>query len=88
MDTIDEVLATNALSSKYSVAIHAALSIGKKTLNRYYSKTDLSNVYRIAMGTHRLIFILAFYDCLFSFQSFILVTSSTTSKRQSGRTTG
>ncbi|KAH9987579.1 hypothetical protein BJV77DRAFT_922019, partial [Russula vinacea] len=52
MDTIDEVLATNALSSKYSVAIHAALSIGKKTLNRYYSKTDLSNVYRIAMVLH------------------------------------
>jgi len=31
MDTIDEALATNALSSKYSIAIHAALSIGKKT---------------------------------------------------------
>ena len=50
MDTIDEVLATNALSSKYSVAIHAALSVGKKTLNRYYAKTDLSKTYRIAMG--------------------------------------
>jgi hypothetical protein len=50
MDTIDEELATNALSSKYSVAIHAALSVGKKTLNRYYTKTDLSKTYRIAMG--------------------------------------
>jgi hypothetical protein len=50
MDTIDEVLATNALSAKYSVAIHAALSVGKKTLNRYYEKTDFSKTYRIAMG--------------------------------------
>jgi len=50
MDTIDQVLATNALSSKYSVAVHAALSVGKKTLNRYYAKTDLSKTYRIAMG--------------------------------------
>jgi hypothetical protein len=52
MDTIDEVLATNALSSKYSVAIQAALSVGKKTLNRYYEKTDLSDTYRIAMGVY------------------------------------
>ncbi|KAH9975145.1 hypothetical protein BJV77DRAFT_932222, partial [Russula vinacea] len=52
MDTINEVLATNALSSKYLVAIHVALSIGKKTLNHYYSKTDLSNVYQIAMVLH------------------------------------
>jgi hypothetical protein len=51
MDTIDEVLATNALSSKYSASIQAALSVGKKTLNRYYGKTDLSSTYRIAMGT-------------------------------------
>ena len=50
MDTIDEALATNALSSKYSIAIHAALSIGKKTLNHYYEKTDFSTTYRIAMG--------------------------------------
>jgi hypothetical protein len=52
MDTIDEVLATNALSSKYSVAIQAALSAGKKTLNRYYEKTDLSDTYQIAMGVY------------------------------------
>ena len=34
----------------YSVSIRAALAIGKKTLNRYYNKTDHSEVYRIAMG--------------------------------------
>jgi hypothetical protein len=51
MDAIDETLATSALSSKHSPALQAALSMGKKTLNRYYEKTDLSNTYRIAMGT-------------------------------------
>ena len=64
MDTIDEVLATNALSLKYSVAIHAALSVGKKTLNRYYEKTDLSNTYRIAMGICCLSYILSLLTIL------------------------
>jgi hypothetical protein len=50
MDTINEVLAMNALSSKYSVTIHVALSVGKKMLNHYYEKTDLSNTYQVAMG--------------------------------------
>ncbi|KAF8232626.1 hypothetical protein L208DRAFT_1123313, partial [Tricholoma matsutake] len=52
MDIIDEELATNALSSRYSVAIHTVLSVGKKTLNCYYAKTDLSKTYRIAMVLH------------------------------------
>ena len=50
MDHIDTHLATAATSSTYSVAIKAALAIGKRTLNRYYSKTDHSEVFRIAMG--------------------------------------
>ena len=52
MDHIDEHLATAAVgrNSKYSLAIKAVLAIGKKTLNRYYNKTDHSEVYRIAMG--------------------------------------
>lgn len=51
MDHIDEVLATSASDSEYSVSIlQAALAMGKKTPNRYYSKTDFSEVYRIAMG--------------------------------------
>jgi hypothetical protein len=50
MDTINKVLAMNALFSKYSVAIHAALSVDKKTLNRYYEKTDFLKTYHIAMG--------------------------------------
>jgi hypothetical protein len=31
-------------------AIRHALTLAKKTLNRYYSLTDESEVYRIAMG--------------------------------------
>lgn len=50
MDHIDEYLATAAQNTDYSLSICAALAIGKKTLNRYYNKTDHSEVYRIAMG--------------------------------------
>lgn len=50
MDHIDEYLATACQNIKYSEAIRAALALGKKTLNRYYDKTDHSEVYRIAMG--------------------------------------
>jgi hypothetical protein len=50
MDHIDEHLATAATDNNYSLAIKAALAIGKKTLNRYYDKTDQSEVFRIAMG--------------------------------------
>jgi hypothetical protein len=51
MDHIDKVL-TSASDSpyKFSVAIRAALVIGKNAMNRYYNKTDQSEVYRIAMG--------------------------------------
>jgi len=51
MDHIDEYMATASQDSKYSEAIRAALALGKRTLNRYYDKTDHSEVYRIAMGT-------------------------------------
>ena len=50
MDHIDEHLATAALSADYPMAIKAALAIGKATLNRYYNKTDQSEIFRIAMG--------------------------------------
>jgi hypothetical protein len=58
MDRIDEVLATNALDDQFSISIKAALSMGKRTLNHYYSKTDLSDVYRVAMST----LLLGFYN--------------------------
>jgi len=56
MDHIDEHLATVAIDNEYPLAIKAALAIGKKTLNRYYDKTDHSEVFRIAMGMHFLTF--------------------------------
>jgi hypothetical protein len=50
MDHIDRHLATSLQDDSLSIALHAALAIGKKTLNRYYNKTDYSEIYRIAMG--------------------------------------
>jgi hypothetical protein len=51
MDHIDKVLASASDSPyKFSIAIRAALVIGKNAMNRYYNKTDQSEVYRIAMG--------------------------------------
>jgi len=50
MDRIDEVLTASAVDAQFSNPVKAALLMGKRTLNRYYSKTNLSEVYRIAMG--------------------------------------
>jgi hypothetical protein len=51
MDHIDKVLATSSDSAcRFTLAIRAALAIGKKAMNQYYNKTDQSEVYRIAMG--------------------------------------
>lgn len=50
MDHIDTYLATATQNDSYSASIRAALAIGKRTLNRYYNKTDHSEVYRITMS--------------------------------------
>jgi hypothetical protein len=50
MDIINDRLTTNANDATISPAIRAALGLAKKTLNHYYSKTDNSEAYRIAMG--------------------------------------
>ena len=52
MDHIDKHLATAAIDNEYPLVIKVALAIGKKTLNRYYDKTDHSEVFRIAMGMY------------------------------------
>ena len=52
MDHIDEVLSSQSLDRRYDVSIRASLGLAKKTLNRYYSITDMSEVYRIAMGMY------------------------------------
>lgn len=50
MDHIDSKLATDARNNKNPLSIKAALAVGKKTLNRYYDKTNHSEIFRIAMG--------------------------------------
>ena len=47
MDHIDSQLATNVINNKYPIAIKAALTIGKKTLNWYYDKTDHSKYFKL-----------------------------------------
>jgi hypothetical protein len=57
MDHIDKLLTTYSMGTAsaagarpLSAAIRAASSLSKKTLNRYYEKTDYSELYRVAMG--------------------------------------
>ena len=52
MDHIDETLTLQSLDSDYEPAIRMALGLAKKVLNRYYSATDHSEVYHIAMSTY------------------------------------
>lgn len=59
MDHINKVLAFISESLyRFSMAIHAALAIGKKVMNKYYNKTDHSEVYWIAMGKSYFIIII------------------------------
>src|SRR5260221_1373703 len=52
MDLINNVLTTSSISSsKFCLAIRAALTIGKRTLDKYHNKTQESQVYCIAMST-------------------------------------
>ena len=51
MDIIDSMIVTTSETPyKYCLGIRAALAVGSKTMNKYYNKTDYSEVYRIAMG--------------------------------------
>jgi hypothetical protein len=51
MDAIDEILTTQSLDNVHlDPAIRAALTLAKKTLNKYYNLTDDSEVFRIAMS--------------------------------------
>lgn len=57
MGHIDEVLTANILDQHLSPPIRAALTMGKRTLTRYHNKTDLSDVYRIAISVQHFIVI-------------------------------
>ncbi|KAF8547112.1 hypothetical protein OG21DRAFT_1425432, partial [Imleria badia] len=52
MDHINHQLQMFAQDQKYLPSIHAAVSLARKTLNRYYLLTDNSEVYRIVMSEH------------------------------------
>ena len=71
MDELDQHLATIMAFYNLSDAIRSAVSIGKRTLNRYYSKTDWSEIYYIAMDTcfSMIYFISLIYRFKISFRS-------------------
>ena len=50
MGYMNDQLTAHASNLKLSPAIHASIGLAKKTLNKYYSLSDLSEVYHIAMG--------------------------------------
>ncbi|KAL6306381.1 hypothetical protein BKA93DRAFT_692500, partial [Sparassis latifolia] len=51
MDSIDDMLSGHTVQN-YHPAIQSAMQLACATMNRYYSKTDLSSVYRITMVLH------------------------------------
>lgn len=52
MDAIDSRLSDDTLNAAYSLSVRTAASLAKDTLNRYYNKTDKTEIYRIAMGMY------------------------------------
>jgi hypothetical protein len=52
MDIIDDKLNTDSTSLNLCQSIHKAVKLARQTLNRYYAKTDLLNMYQIAMALH------------------------------------
>jgi hypothetical protein len=60
MDHLDQHLASCALDLSLPASIRAAATLGKRTLNKYYTMTDLSEVYRIAMGKSFFIYFILF----------------------------
>lgn len=49
MDLIEERLSTRS-SRPLHALVKAAMRLARSTMDHYYSETDLSNVYRIAMS--------------------------------------
>jgi hypothetical protein len=49
MDRIEAMLSSSS-TEPLSPSVKHALSFARTIMDKYYSKTDLSNVYRIAMG--------------------------------------
>ncbi|KAG6851611.1 hypothetical protein C0991_007681 [Blastosporella zonata] len=53
MDLIDNELTTASLDTSKDLALRVSIGIAKKTANRYYTKTDESDLYRTAMNPKR-----------------------------------
>ena len=51
MDHIDTTLTNQHRDERLDPAIRKSIGIAKRTLNRYYSLSDLSAAYRLAEGT-------------------------------------
>ncbi|KAF9487257.1 hypothetical protein BDN71DRAFT_1358115, partial [Pleurotus eryngii] len=49
MDHIDQSLATVSINIKYNPAVRPAIAVAIQTLNQYYSLTDVSEAYQVAM---------------------------------------
>jgi hypothetical protein len=61
MDHIDTLFTNGIIKTKsLHPALCAALHIAKITLNRYYSLTDKSEIYQIAMGMFLLVLLFCF----------------------------
>lgn len=67
MDKIDAMLNTFATNASLTAAIRTSCSLGKKLLNKYYERTDSSEIYRIAMGKFSFIFRSYFYVLIYNF---------------------
>ena len=52
MDKMHAELTAAADNVEYSPALQAALSLGKDLLNKYYSLSDDSEIYQIAIGMY------------------------------------
>ena len=58
MDQINAMLSGSS-TELLSPSVKHALSFAQKIMDKYYSKTDLSNVYQIAMG----VFLMVLVSC-------------------------
>jgi len=88
MDHIDTTFTNGILNAHVlDPAIRAALKLAKRTLNRYYSLTDASETYRVAMGELSST-LPSYHDANFHRQYFIPKTNFNTSGMQAGRLSG
>ena len=66
MDKMHAELTAAAENVEYLPALQAALMLGKNLLDKYYSLSDDSEIYRIAMGTYNLISLRPIFNLIIS----------------------